>query len=76
MLYMFAFYVIIAPLVAMFVQPDVTVDGLLRSLGLEKYSIQFQAEEVLFDLTSYFFTCIIKNLCALITLFFDFAPEG
>ncbi|ONK71898.1 uncharacterized protein A4U43_C04F13510 [Asparagus officinalis] len=27
-------------------KPDLTVDGLLCSLGLEKYSIQFQAEEV------------------------------
>ncbi|ONK56187.1 uncharacterized protein A4U43_C10F5030 [Asparagus officinalis] len=31
-------------------KPDLTVDGLLRSLGLEKYSIQFQAEEV--DMTA------------------------
>lgn len=33
-----------------------TVTGLLNSLGLEKYLVLFQAEEVIFD---YIFICLI-----------------
>jgi hypothetical protein len=38
-------------------EAPLTVTGLLNSLGLEKYVVLFQAEEVTFD---YFFICFIS----------------